>query len=77
MGAVRDGLMFCVAQSKDQRGLARKSMRVSVAADFLETRVQTGEPYLLFIDAVNRALPKLQRELGLKCPHQSVQRDHH
>jgi len=32
----------------------------------LETRLQTGEPYLLFIDAVNRALPKHQRELGLK-----------
>ncbi len=32
----------------------------------LETRLQTGEPYLLFIDTVNRALPKHQRELGLK-----------
>jgi ribonucleoside-diphosphate reductase alpha chain len=32
----------------------------------LETRLQTGEPYLLFIDAVNRGLPKHQRELGLK-----------
>ena len=32
----------------------------------LETRLQTGEPYLLFIDTVNSALPKHQRELGLK-----------
>ena len=32
----------------------------------LETRLQTGEPYILNIDAVNRALPKHQRELGLK-----------
>src|SRR4029078_3316896 len=32
----------------------------------LETRLQTGEPYLLFIDTVNRGLPKHQRELGLK-----------
>src|SRR6201994_3584395 len=32
----------------------------------LETRRQTGEPYILNIDAVNRALPKHQRELGLK-----------
>jgi len=31
----------------------------------LETRLQTGEPYLLFIDTANRALPKHQRELGL------------
>ncbi len=43
----------------------------------LETRLQTGEPYLLFIDAVNRALPKHQRELGLKVTHiEPVQRDH-
>jgi len=32
----------------------------------LDTRLQTGEPYLLFIDAVNRALPKHQKTLGLK-----------
>jgi ribonucleoside-diphosphate reductase alpha chain len=32
----------------------------------LETRIQTGEPYLLFIDQVNRALPKHQRDLGLR-----------
>ena len=32
----------------------------------LETRLQTGEPYILYIDTVNRALPKHQRELGLK-----------
>lgn len=32
----------------------------------LEIRLQTGEPYLVFIDAVNRALSKHQRDLGLK-----------
>jgi hypothetical protein len=32
----------------------------------LETRLHTGEPYLLFIDTVNRSLPKHARELGLK-----------
>ena len=43
----------------------------------LETRLQTGEPYILNIDAVNRALPKHQRELGLQGQHlQPVQRDH-
>ncbi|WP_346324732.1 ribonucleoside-diphosphate reductase subunit alpha [Emcibacter sp. SYSU 3D8] len=31
----------------------------------LETRLQTGEPYILNIDAVNRALPKHQRDAGL------------
>src|SRR5690606_13048202 len=32
----------------------------------LETRLQTGEPYLVFIDSANRALPAHQRELGLR-----------
>ncbi len=32
----------------------------------LEIRLQTGEPYLVFSDTVNRAMPKHQRELGLK-----------
>jgi ribonucleoside-diphosphate reductase alpha chain len=32
----------------------------------LELRLQTGEPYLIFSDAVNRAMPRHQRELGLK-----------
>ncbi|MBM3579284.1 MAG: ribonucleoside-diphosphate reductase subunit alpha [Alphaproteobacteria bacterium] len=32
----------------------------------LNARVETGEPYLLFIDAVNRAIPQQQRKLGLQ-----------
>ncbi len=32
----------------------------------LEIRLQTGEPYLVFSDTVNKAMPKHQRELGLK-----------
>lgn len=32
----------------------------------LELRMQTGEPYIMFGDTVNRALPKSQRELGLR-----------
>lgn len=32
----------------------------------LTTRIETGEPYVLYIDAVNRALPEHQRKLGLK-----------
>ncbi|MFN3959508.1 MAG: ribonucleoside-diphosphate reductase subunit alpha [Parvularculaceae bacterium] len=32
----------------------------------LEVRLATGEPYLVFSDTVNRAMPKHQRELGLK-----------
>ncbi len=32
----------------------------------LTTRIETGEPYILFIDAVNRSLPKHHKELGLQ-----------
>lgn len=32
----------------------------------VETRHKTGEPYLVFIDTVNRSMPKHQRDLGLK-----------
>lgn len=32
----------------------------------LELRMQTGEPYIHFIDATNRALPQSQKDLGLR-----------
>ena len=32
----------------------------------LSARIETGEPYLLFIDHVNKAVPKHHKELGLK-----------
>ncbi len=32
----------------------------------LELRMQTGEPYIMFIDTVNKALPKAQRDAGLR-----------
>ncbi len=36
----------------------------------LEMRMETGEPYVHYIDTSNRALPEFQKELGLKI-HQS------
>jgi ribonucleoside-diphosphate reductase alpha chain len=38
----------------------------------LEIRLQTGEPYLIFSDTVNRALPQHQRELGLKVKQSNL-----
>jgi ribonucleoside-diphosphate reductase alpha chain len=38
----------------------------------LEIRLQTGEPYLIFSDTVNRALPQHQRELGLKVTQSNL-----
>ena len=34
--------------------------------EILETRALTGEPYIFKIDTANRALPKTQKDLGLK-----------
>src|SRR3978361_2408512 len=50
---------------KDQQVLREVNAR-ELWQRILETRLQTGEPYILNIDAGNRALPKHQRELGLK-----------
>ena len=35
-------------------------------AKLLTTRIETGEPYLLFIDTVNKAIPEHHKQLGLK-----------
>src|SRR3546814_8931158 len=65
MEAVRDGTEFHLRSPKDQsvrgtvdaRGLFQK---------LVETRLATGEPYIIFIDQVNRMMPKHHRDLGLK-----------
>ena len=38
----------------------------------LELRMQTGEPYLLFTDTVNNAMPAHQRKLGLKVTQSNL-----
>jgi ribonucleoside-diphosphate reductase alpha chain len=65
MQAVQDGAPFPLRSPKSHEVLREVDAR-QLWQRILETRLQTGEPYLLFIDTVNRALPKHQRELGLK-----------
>ena len=65
MEAVRAGTRFPLKSPKSGETVREVDAR-QLWQRILETRLQTGEPYLLFIDAVNRALPKHQRELGLK-----------
>ena len=65
MEAVRDGASFALKSPKTGETVREVDAR-RLWQRILETRLQTGEPYLLYIDAVNRALPKHQRELGLK-----------
>jgi ribonucleoside-diphosphate reductase alpha chain len=64
MEAVRDGAMFGLRSPKTGEVLREVDAR-SLWQKILEVRLQTGEPYLIFSDTVNRAMPQHQRELGL------------
>lgn len=65
MHAVRDGVSFALRSPKNAEMIRMIDAR-HLWQRVLELRLQTGEPYLIFSDAVNRAMPKHQRELGLK-----------
>src|SRR3954464_381538 len=64
MEAVRDGAMFGLRSPKTGEVIREVDAR-SLWQKILEVRLQTGEPYLIFSDTVNRAMPQHQRELGL------------
>src|SRR5215203_749652 len=63
MEAVRDDLPFALRSPKDGKELRTLSAR-HLWQKILETRLQTGEPYLLFSDTANHQLSTHQRELG-------------
>jgi ribonucleoside-diphosphate reductase alpha chain len=65
MEAVRDGGKFGLRSPKTHEVVREVEAR-ALWQKVLELRLQTGEPYLIFSDTVNRALPRHQRELGLK-----------
>jgi ribonucleoside-diphosphate reductase alpha chain len=65
MEAVRDGAEWNLLSPKDQTVRATVDAR-SLFQKLVETRLQTGEPYIVFADHVNRTMPKHHRELGLK-----------
>jgi ribonucleoside-diphosphate reductase alpha chain len=65
MEAVRDGAMFSLRSPKTSEAVRELDAR-TLWQKVLELRLQTGEPYLIFSDTVNRAMPRHQRELGLK-----------
>ncbi|WP_420542861.1 ribonucleoside-diphosphate reductase subunit alpha [Sphingomonas naphthae] len=65
MEAVRDGTDFELKSPKD--GSKRGSVNArALFQKLVEVRLATGEPYLVFADTVNRAMPKFQRDVGLK-----------
>ena len=65
MEAVRNGDDFALISPK-----TGEQVRTIKARDLwqkiLDVRMATGEPYLLFVDNVNRAMPMHQRNLGFK-----------
>jgi ribonucleoside-diphosphate reductase alpha chain len=71
MEAVAEGAQFGLKSPKtgevvrfvDARNLWQK---------LLEIRLQTGEPYLIFSDTVNRAMSQHQRELGLNVTQSNL-----
>ena len=65
MEAVRKGAEFDLLSPRD--GTVRKTVDArSLFQKLVETRLATGEPYIVFSDTVNRTMPKHHRELGLK-----------
>ncbi|MGH6783621.1 MAG: ribonucleoside-diphosphate reductase subunit alpha, partial [Sphingomicrobium sp.] len=65
MEKVRDGSELELKSPKDGSVRATVDAR-SLFQKLVETRLATGEPYIIFIDAVNKAMPKHHRDLGLK-----------
>jgi len=64
MQAVREDLPFALKSPRDGKALRTLNAR-ALWQKILETRLQTGEPYLLFSDTANRELAAHQRDLGL------------
>jgi len=65
MEAVRDGAEWELKSPKDGSVRAKVDAR-SLFQKLVETRLATGEPYIVFSDQVNRMMPKHHRDLGLK-----------
>jgi ribonucleoside-diphosphate reductase alpha chain len=65
MHAVRDGGSFSLLSPKSGEAVKEVDAR-ALWQKILEIRLQTGEPYLIFEGAVNRAMPQHQKDLGLK-----------
>jgi ribonucleoside-diphosphate reductase alpha chain len=65
MDAVQTGSLFPLRSPKSGEIIREVDAR-QLWQRILETRLHTGEPYLLFIDTVNRALPRHARDLCLK-----------
>lgn len=76
---ITDDFMEAVKKDEDYGLISPKSGEVirtinarKLWQKILELRMQTGEPYLLFTDTVNNAMPAHQRKLGLKVTQSNL-----
>lgn len=65
MEAVRSGSQWDLLSPKDGSKRGEVDAR-ALFQKLVETRLATGEPYIVFIDKVNSTMPKHHQELGLK-----------
>jgi len=65
MEAVREGGEWQLKSPKDGSVRATVDAR-ALFQKLVETRLATGEPYIIFADHVNEAMPRHHREIGLK-----------
>ncbi|MEM0985344.1 MAG: ribonucleoside-diphosphate reductase subunit alpha [Pseudomonadota bacterium] len=71
MEAVRTDAEFGLRSPKSGEVLRTINAR-KLWQKILELRIQTGEPYLLFVDTVNNAMPAHQKKLGLKVTQSNL-----
>lgn len=64
MKAVEEGEKWPLKSPHNGQTLHEVSAR-DLWIKILNARIETGEPYILFIDAVNRGKPEIQKKLGL------------
>jgi len=64
MHAVEQGLDWDLISPRDKRVISTIKAR-ELWIKILTSRIETGEPYILFIDAVNRAIPEHHKKLKL------------
>lgn len=65
MESVRDGGEFTLRSPKTGEEVRKVNAR-GLFQKIVETRLATSEPYIIYIDNANKALPSFQKDLGLK-----------